>query len=158
MIPKVYIETSIPSFYCTTRTDLESIARKGWTQHWWDFKRAGCEVVTSEVVIEELEQGDYPTKKDALALINGTPALAVEPAILEIVKTYVRHFLMPGKPMGDAMHLALASFHECDFLLTWNCEHLANANKFQHIRRVNSMLGLFIPALVTPLELLGENP
>jgi len=42
--------------------------------------------------------------------------------------------------------------------LTWNCEHLANANKFQHIRRVNSMLGLFIPSLVTPLELLGENP
>ena len=94
MVPKVYIESSIPSFYCTTRTDLESIARKGWTQHWWDFKREGCEVVTSEVVIEELEQGDYPTKQDALALINGTPALAVEPAILEIVKTYVRHFLI----------------------------------------------------------------
>ncbi len=44
-----------------------------------------------------------------------------------------------------------------DFLLTWNCEHLANANKFQHIRRINSMLGLFVPSLVTPLELLGEN-
>jgi hypothetical protein len=110
------------------------------------------------VVVEELEQGDYPTKKDALTLISGMPTLAVEPAILEIVKTYVRHFLMPGKPIGDALHLALASYHECDFLLTWNCEHLANANKFQHIRRVNSMLGLFIPTLVTPLELLGENP
>ncbi|MCD4726517.1 MAG: type II toxin-antitoxin system VapC family toxin [Pirellulales bacterium] len=158
LIPKIYIETSIPSFYCTTRTDPESVACKGWTQHWWDFKREGCKVFTSEVVIEELENGDYPTKQEALSLIDGIPILTVEPAVLEITKTYTRHFLMPDKPMGDAMHLALASFHQCDFLLTWNCQHLANANKFQHIRRVNSMLGLFIPSLVTPLELLGENP
>jgi len=156
--PKVYIETSIPSFYCTSRTDLESLARKAWTQHWWDFKREGCELMTSEVVVEELEGGDYPTKQDALSVIEGIPILTVEPAVSEIVRTYVRHFLMPAEPVGDAMHLALASYHRCDFLLTWNCEHLANANKFQHIRRVNSMLGLFIPSLVTPLELLGENP
>jgi hypothetical protein len=53
--------------------------------------------------------------------------------------------------------LALASYHKCDFLVTWNCAHLANANKFGHIRRVNAMLGLFVPALVTPLQLL-ESP
>jgi len=158
LIPRVYVETSIPSLYCTNRTDPESVVRKGWTRHWWDFKREGCEVFISEIVIEELERGDYPTKTDALSLIDAVPVLAVEPAVSEIVKTYVRHFLMPAKPTADAMHLALASFHKCDFLLTWNCEHLANANKFQHIRRVNSMLGLFIPSLVTPLELLGENP
>ncbi len=57
-------------------------------------------------------------------------------------------------PAGDALHLALASYHKCDFLVTWNCRHLANANKFGHIRRVNSLLGLFVPALVTPLELM----
>lgn len=53
--------------------------------------------------------------------------------------------------------LSLASYHKYDFLVTWNCEHLANANKFGHIRRVNTMLGLFVPALVTPLELLGGS-
>ena len=157
-VPRVYVETSIPSFCCASRTDAESVARKGWTQHWWDFKRQAYEVFTSEIVIEELERGEYPTKKDALSLLESIPILAVEPAISEIVRAYVRHFLMPARPLGDAMHLALASYHKCDFLLTWNCEHLANANKFQHIRRVNSMLGLFIPSLVTPLELLGENP
>lgn len=157
-IPRVYVETSIPSFYCTTRTDPESVACKGWTQHWWDFKRDAYEVFLSEVVINELENGDYPTKAGALSLVRGIPALAVDSAILEIARTYVRHFLMPTKPVSDALHLALASFHRCDFLLTWNCEHLANANKFRHIRRVNAMLGLFVPNLVTPLELLGENP
>ncbi len=50
----------------------------------------------------------------------------------------------------------MASYHKCDFLLTWNIKHLANANKFSHIRRVNTMLGLYVPMLITPLELLGE--
>ena len=52
------------------------------------------------------------------------------------------------------MHLALASYYKCDFLVTWNFRHIANANKFGHIRRINTKLGLFVPALVTPLELL----
>ena len=78
-------------------------------------------------------------------------------AVTEIVQAYIRHKVMPADPFGDALHLALASFHKCDFLVTWNCTHLANANKFGHIRRVNTMLGLLMPALVTPLELLGGS-
>jgi hypothetical protein len=62
---------------------------------------------------------------------------------------------MPADPVGDALHLAAASYHKCDFLLTWNSRHLANANKFAHIRRINTMLSLFVPMLVTPLELVG---
>jgi len=80
----------------------------------------------------------------------------VTPAIAEIVATYVSHRLMPTDPAGDALHLALASYHKCDFLVTWNCQHLANANKFGHLRRINSLLGLYVPVLATPLELLGE--
>ena len=64
---------------------------------------------------------------------------------------------LPKKAALDALHLALASYHKCDFLVTWNCQHLADANKFGHIRRVNAILGLFVPALVTPLELLGDS-
>lgn len=70
---------------------------------------------------------------------------------------YHQHHVMPADPAGDALHLALASFHRCDFLLTWNCRHLANANKFPHIRRVNGIMGLFVPSLVTPLELIGDR-
>jgi len=81
----------------------------------------------------------------------------VDAAVAEIVETYVARKVMPSDPIGDALHLAVASHHRCDFLLTWNCRHLANANKFEHIRRVNAVLGLFVPALVTPLELLGDD-
>ena len=155
--PRVYIETTIPSFYCETRTDPETLARKNWTQHWWDFKRLACDVVTSEAVLDELRYGDYPTKERVLSLMDLVPVVPVEPPVLDIVETYVHRSVMPAAPAGDALHLALASYHKCDFLLTWNCKHLANANKFQHIRQVNGMLGLYVPALVTPLELLGEE-
>jgi len=56
-----------------------------------------------------------------------------------------------------AASIVLTSYQKCDFLVTWNCQHLANANKFGHIRRITTLLGLYVPALVTPLELLGEN-
>lgn len=63
---------------------------------------------------------------------------------------------MPRDPFGDALHLALASLHKMDYLLTWNCQNLANANKATHIRRINTLLGLHVPLLTTPLELRGE--
>lgn len=65
---------------------------------------------------------------------------------------------MPGDALGDAAHLALASVHAVDYLLTWNCKHLANANKTQHLRVLNARLGLHVPILTTPLTLVPEDP
>ena len=112
-------------------------------------------LVTSVAVLDELEKGNFPNKDKALDLVGELPLVPVEPEISEIVEVYINQKVMPHDPSGDALHLALASYHKCDFLLTWNCRHLANANKFGHIRRVNVMLGLYIPQLVTTLELLG---
>ncbi len=155
--PKVYIETTIPSFYYSARSDAEMVARANWTRHWWDFKRHVYDLFTSEAVLSELERGEYPRKGEALALIDNVPLLAIDVPVVEIVETYINRSVMPADPAGDALHLALASYYKCDFLLTWNCQHLANANKFGHIRRVNGVLNLFVPALVTPLELLAEE-
>ncbi len=155
--PRVYVETTIPSFYCEVRSDPEAVARKNWTQHWWDFKRAAYDLVTSVAVLDELAYGDYAAKEQALSLIGNLPLVTIETPVLEIVETYIRRSVMPADPVGDALHLALASYHKCDFLLTWNCRHLANANKFRHIQRVNSILGLYVPDIVTPLQLLGEE-
>jgi predicted nucleic acid-binding protein len=156
MNPRVYVETTIPSFYHEVRTEPEMQARRAWTREWWDDHRWGFELVTSEAVIDELENGEFPQKADALALIEALPLLDVNEAIADIVDIDINRHVMPADPAGDALHLALASYYRCDFLVTWNCRHLANANKFSHIRRVNGLLGLFVPSLVTPLELLGE--
>ena len=157
MKPSVYIETSIPSFYYEVRTEPDNVARREWTRLWWNEHLADYDAYTSEAVIEELEEGSFPGKADALKLIESLPLLDIDEPIADIVENYISHHVMPNDPAGDALHLAVASFHKCDFLVTWNCRHLANANKFGHIRRINTLLGLYIPALVTPLELLGES-
>ncbi|HBL28324.1 MAG TPA: hypothetical protein DD490_15935, partial [Acidobacteria bacterium] len=126
-------------------------------RRWWDEAPALYELVTSPAVLDELAGGLPERGAQRLTLVRDLPLLPIEPAIVEIVEFYLQSRLMPADPGGDAMHLALASYHKCDFLVTWNCRHLANANKFGHIRRVNTMLGLFVPALVTPLELLGDG-
>lgn len=154
MKARIYVETTVPSFYYEVRDEPEMIARRDWTCRWWERAVADCELVTSAPVVDELERGDFPKREECLRLIAALPLLAVEPAVLEIVQTYIARRVMPRNPVGDALHLALASHHRYDFLATWNCKHLANANKFAHIRRVNTLLGLFVPSLVTPLELL----
>ena len=151
----VYIETTIPNFYHEARTEPEMIARKNWTREWWDNQREYYQLVTSVAVIEELEYGDYPNKEQILNIVEDIPLLGINTEIQDIVETYVNRKLMPADIRGDALHLAVASFHGCDFLLTWNCKHLANANKFSHIRRLNTLLGLYVPALITPVELLS---
>lgn len=104
-----------------------------------------------------MEREDYPVKYDALELVEDVDLLPITLEVGEIVQAYIKHRVMPNDPVGDSLHLALASYYKCDFLLTWNCMHLANANKFDHIRCINTLLGLFGPALVTPLELLGVS-
>ena len=153
MKQRVYIETTIPSYYFEIREDPEAIAKRDWTKHWWDNQRNNYELVVSSAVIDELEQGNYPTKKETLKLIEGLPVLNVVDNILDIVNEYIFHKLMPKDPVGDALHLAMASYYHCNFLLTWNFRNLANANKFEHIRHINNLLGLYVPIMTTPYEL-----
>jgi hypothetical protein len=155
--PRVYVETTIPSFYYEARTSPDIIARREWTRQWWSDAAERYELVTSPAVLDELANGPSEHSHEWLALVRGLPLLPFEAAVGEIVQAYILHHVMPADPTGDALHLALASYHKCDFLVTWNCRHLANANKIGHIRRVNTLLGLFVPALVTPLELLGGS-
>ena len=155
MGPIVYIETTIPSFYYEVRTDAESVARRNWTRQWWDERRSEYELVTSQAVTDELQQGAYSSKEQTTRLLKEIAKVSIVNEVKSIAETYVKHAVMPRDPAGDALHLAIASYHKCDFLLTWNCHHLANANKFIHIRRINESLEIFCPQIVTPLELLG---
>ena len=155
MKESVYIETTIFSFYYDRRTTPAVVAMRDWTQQWWNNHRHKYEVITSTAVLAELELGNLPHRSASLDMAMDLPAIPVEDDIREIVEVYIQHHVMPKDPLGDALHLALASFHKLDYLLTWNCQHLANANKFSHIRRVNTLLNLHIPMLVTPLELMG---
>jgi predicted nucleic acid-binding protein len=156
-VETIYIETTIPSLYFDQRTDAKTVARREWTRNWWDNYRHNYDLVTGAPVMEELSRGEHSLKTDKLKLLENVRILRVNEAVTQAVEVYVERHVMPRDPAGDAAHLALASFYKCDYLLTWNCAHLANANKFGHIRRVNALLGLPVPQLVTPLEMIGED-
>jgi predicted nucleic acid-binding protein len=155
---KVYLETSIFSFYYDERTQPDIVARRNWTREFWEVCKTNYSMFTSVGTLAELSRGNKPHKDAALKLAQSLPAYPTTDDIKSIVAVYIKEMVMPRDPFGDALHLAFASFHKCDFLVTWNCAHLANANKTGHIHLVNNQLSLQSPLLVTPLELLGKNP
>jgi len=149
----VYIETTIPSFFYEIRSEASMVARRQSTQRWWAEESPAYDLFCSAFVIAELEGGTYPGRDDALKLVTGLPLLEIVPEVEEIVQVYVSRQLMP---LGDAYHLAVASYYGLHFVLTWNCRHLANANKVRHLQIVNGELGLSVPIVTTPDLLLRE--
>lgn len=148
MTPTVYIETTIPSYYFDERSALANeIAR---TREWWDEERDSYGCYVSAVVLEELSTGDYPYKTQCLTLVESLPVLALTSEVRDIADVYLRRGLMPKQPIADALHLALASHYKLDYLLTWNCRHLANANKIRPLENLNQGMGLPVPILATP--------
>jgi predicted nucleic acid-binding protein len=154
---KVYIETSIPSFYHTTRTDPKIVGLREVTRRWWATERQWFDLSTSLPVFTELQGGNYPSREQAVQLLVGIPLLEVTPIIDDIVIVYAEHKLMPSNNLADAYHLALASYYGVDYLLTWNCLHLANVRKQEHIAKINERLRLRTPTLTTPENLFRES-
>ena len=151
MKKSVYIDTTILSYLFDERDELKNF--KEVTKEWWKTQRKNYSVSLSIETLAELNDGNYPNKEK---IIKTAQTIEVLPRIKEIETTaeiYINNYLMPKGMLGDAVHLAYASLYKTDFLLTWNCRHLANANKKQHIRQINTKLGLFIPEIITPLEL-----
>lgn len=151
MKKKVYLDTTIPSYYFDNRKETAFLIQK--TKDWFRDKARDYELYVSEATLVEASDGTYREKSKVLAFIARWRMLETDPMLDQIVETYVQNYLMPQEYGGDALHLAYASFYKMDFLMTWNCEHLANANKRQQIRIINTRLGLSVPEIVTPLEL-----
>ena len=153
----IYIETTIPSYYYNVRPSAELKVLGQWTRDWWDKQRDEYELVSSSAVVDELRDGDHPLKKEKLALLNSVKMLAYTDEISRIVDVYIARKVMPNDPLGDALHLAYASFYKCDVLLSWNCQHIVNHKKAGHIQHINGLLGLHVPVLLTPFELLNKG-
>jgi len=128
-----------------------------WTRKWWVTCASEFKLVTSPAVIDELRRGTTPATQQRLDLLCGIELLEINEEVEEIAQIYINRLVMPKDPVGDALHLALASVHRVDVLLTWNCKHLANPNKMSHIRMINFELGLAMPMLMTPVNYLSGD-
>jgi hypothetical protein len=153
----VYVETTIPSYYFETRLTPQVVAWREATRQWWESYRHDYELVTSRFVLAELARAPKRKARQARALLKGVELVDEPPGLQDVVEYYIEHRLMPAEAGGDAVHLALASLNSVDFLLTWNCRHLANANKVQHLAVLNGRLRLHVPVMTTPLNLVPES-
>ena len=155
MLKRIYIETTIPSAYYTLRTDEDSLTRQRLTRQWWAEYADRFVFTSSAVVLAELTSGRSEATQARLDLLEDIELLPITNRIEQIEQRYIEKLAMPKNRDGDAQHLAIASFHEVDALLTWNLAHIANPNKLNFITRINQELGLRTPKLMTPLNYLG---
>ncbi len=151
----VYLDSTIPSYLYDKRVEIKTFV--DITKKWWKKESSHFLIWISEETLNEVYRGNYPNKAKIIKFTSNLKVLEPDQDIMEITKVYLKHFLMPQTLMGDAVHLAYASYYKMDFLLTWNCSHLANANKKDHIRRINAMINLPTPDIITPLELFKEE-
>jgi len=155
--PKVYIETSVPSYLTAWRSrDLVVAGNQETTKEWWD-RRNDFELYISEFVLQEASNGDSQAARDRLKSLDGIPEIEITEEVAAIAERLLLGASLPNKARVDALHIATATIGGMDYLLTWNCMHLANARKKQHLRRINGRLRLDTPEIITPLEFLGER-
>ncbi|MCX7048621.1 MAG: PIN domain-containing protein [Candidatus Sumerlaeota bacterium] len=151
----VYLDTTILSYLFDERESVKTLHKI--TEKWWKEESQRYGIYTSRDTFAELRNGEYPRKKEVIDFAGTIAECAHVPIIDDIVAQYIQDTLMPNDAHGDAYHLAYASYYNIDYLLTWNCEHLANANKAKHIEVINHRLGLATPTIVTPMQLFLER-
>jgi len=155
MKPKVYIETSIPS-YLTARpsNDIRAMANQKTTIEWWENRRSAFEVFISEFVIAESSQGDPEASARRMVAIEGIPDLDVTEEVKELAKALMAEGPIPEGAEIDASHIAVATVNGMNYLLTWNCAHIANAVMRPKVEAVCRRHGYEPPTICTPQELM----
>ena len=157
-MPRVYIETSIVSYVRQRPSGLVvAAARQILTRRWWDDERKNYELVTSQYVIDEAADGDPHLAQERLHLLDDIPLLQLGPDIDAVANEIMSRAILPPKAQVDALHIATAAHHRIDYLLTWNCTHIANARILPRIQRALVHMGCWVPIICTPEEMLDDD-
>lgn len=155
MKQRVYVETSVISYLASRPArDLIVAAHQELTQEWWDERSSGFELVISELVEQEAEAGDPDASRLRLATIQGIAILALSDEAVSIAEHLVGSGPIPREAAADALHIAVAAVNGVDYLLTWNCKHLANAALRVQIAALLEDAGYACPVICTPEELM----
>ena len=156
MKPTVYIETSVVS-YLTSRPsrDLVLAAHQQLTREWWE-KRSRFDLFISELVLREMSLGDLDAAARRLEAVQGIAVVALSDEATNLARTFVERGPIPEKALADALHISLSVLSGIDYLLTWNCSHIANAMIRSKIEEVCREAGYDPPVICTPEELMED--
>jgi predicted nucleic acid-binding protein len=156
MKSSIYIETSIVS-YLTARPnrDLVRAAHQEVTREWW-ATREGFDLYISQLVLDEAAAGDAGAAAQRLEALRDLPLLELTAEVTALSMHLLREAALPPKAAADAFHIAFTAVHGIDYLLTWNCTHIANATMRSKIEAICRINGIDPPVICTPLELVEE--
>lgn len=158
MSETVYIETSILGYLTARLTEnLILAANIKITQDWWNVRRGSFVLYTSEIVEDEAARGDEAIANRRLDLLQSLVFLDLTEEAIELAQEFLKQSNLPPKASNDALHIALATVYGLDYLLTWNCKHMANAQIQKKLSQISSKLGYELPVICTPYELMGYN-
>lgn len=154
---RVYIETTVAS-YLTARPsrDLVVAAHQELTIEWWTKHKQRFDLYISDIVLREAARGDAVAAGKRLAELNGIDVLALDDVARDLARAFMERGLIPEKAVEDALHVAVATAQGMDFLLTWNCRHIANAEVVERLEAACLELGYRMPVLCTPEQLMGD--
>jgi hypothetical protein len=150
------VETSIVS-YLTARPAhaIVAAAHQQVTRDWWEKERSNYDLYVSDLVLLEASRGDAGAARARLDVLASLHQLAPTPRSEAMVPILLRETRLSIAALADMSHVAIASVHGMQYLLTWNCKHLANARIIRIVERVCRNAGVEPPVLCTPTELLG---
>ena len=156
MKPSVYLETTIPSYYAARPSrDVVIAGHQATTRDWWDHRLSHFRAFISQIVLDEAAAGDSLAAKVRLVVLRPFPSLDIRDDAIDLARDFVESGPLPRKAARDALHIALAAVHGIDFLVTWNCTHIANAEMTAKITEICRDHGLECPRICTPEELMG---
>lgn len=153
----IYIETTVVS-YLVANPSRDSIlaAHQQLTRQWWQDERQRYQCVTSREVLREAGMGDAEMSRRRAEALAGLTVLKVEDSARKLARAIVAEKILPPAAVSDAVHAVVASQHQVNILLTWNCRHLANPHSLGKLREFMARHGLVLPEICTPIELVGE--
>jgi len=152
----VYVETSILSYLTARPTrDLLATARQQMTREWWDTERGRFDLHVSPLVDQEAKRGDPDAARRRVEALGDLPTLEIVDEAYDLASALIAEGALSPSAEDDATHIALAAVHGMDYLLTWNCRHIDNAETKPIVRSVCTTHGYSCPEICTPEELMG---
>ena len=154
MKPRVYLETTVVSYLVGRLSrDVIVLGNQELTREWWANKRDDYDFFISEAVVAEIAVGDAELVRQRLAIAERVKLLAVTEEAERLAPLLLRGAGLAPNAQTDALHMALATVHGMDYLLSWNCSHIANAAIRRAIERQCRASGYEPPVICTPQEL-----
>ena len=157
MRERVYLETTVVSYYTSRPSNnIIVLAKQRITEQWWPQALNRFDIFISEAVVEEAADGDPEAAARRLEALETFELLDIDDEVQRVYNLYIERLQIPQKALRDAIHLAVASVHGMDYLVTWNCTHIANGEIIKKLMKINTEMGISIPVIVTPDELMEE--